>query len=89
MRGVERRIEADLDPAVLSVAAVFVSRWDVAVADQVPQELRSRLGIAVATQAYRAYRALVYETPGFETYFRQSTPLPEISDLKIGSRPAS
>jgi phosphoenolpyruvate carboxylase len=39
--------------------------------------------------AFRAYRALVYETPGFEVYFRQSTPLQEISDLKIGSRPAS
>jgi phosphoenolpyruvate carboxylase len=44
---------------------------------------------AFSAEAYRAYRALVYETPGFETYFRQSTPLPEISDLKIGSRPAS
>ena len=42
---------------------------------------------AFSAEAYRAYRALVYETPGFETYFRQSTPLPEISDLKIGSRP--
>jgi phosphoenolpyruvate carboxylase len=44
---------------------------------------------AFSAEAYRAYRALVYETPGFETYFRQSTPLPEISNLKIGSRPAS
>ena len=44
---------------------------------------------AFSDAAYRAYRALVYETPRFETYFRQSTPLPEISDLKIGSRPAS
>jgi phosphoenolpyruvate carboxylase len=35
------------------------------------------------------YRSLVYDTPGFVDYFRQSTPLPEISDLKIGSRPAS
>jgi phosphoenolpyruvate carboxylase len=42
-----------------------------------------------SAEAYRAYRALVYETPGFDLYFRQSTPLPEISDLKIGSRPAS
>ena len=42
-----------------------------------------------SSEAYHAYRALVYETAGFETYFRQSTPLPEISDLKIGSRPAS
>jgi len=40
-------------------------------------------------EAYKAYRSLVYETPGFDLYFRQSTPLPEISDLKIGSRPAS
>ena len=39
--------------------------------------------------AYRRYRALVYETPDFDRYFRESTPLPEISDLKIGSRPAS
>jgi phosphoenolpyruvate carboxylase len=42
-----------------------------------------------SAEAYRAYRELVYETPGFDIYFRQSTPLPEISDLKIGSRPAS
>jgi phosphoenolpyruvate carboxylase len=39
--------------------------------------------------AYKSYRALVYDVPGFADYFRQSTPLPEISDLKIGSRPAS
>jgi phosphoenolpyruvate carboxylase len=39
--------------------------------------------------AYKAYRALVYESTGFDVYFRQSTPLPEITDLKIGSRPAS
>jgi phosphoenolpyruvate carboxylase len=39
--------------------------------------------------AFRAYRGLVYETPGFEAYFRQATPLLEIADLKIGSRPAS
>ena len=42
-----------------------------------------------SSDAYATYRALVYETPGFETYFRQSTPLPEISNLKIGSRPSS
>jgi phosphoenolpyruvate carboxylase len=43
----------------------------------------------LSARAYAAYRALVYETPGFDVYFRQATPLPEISDLKIGSRPAS
>ena len=59
MRGVERRIEAGLDATIPSVASIFVSRWDVAVADEVPQELRNRLGIAVAKQAYRAYRELL------------------------------
>jgi transaldolase len=59
MRGVERRIEAGLDPAVPSVASIFVSRWDVAVADEAPDELRNRLGIAVARQSYRAYRELL------------------------------
>jgi phosphoenolpyruvate carboxylase len=39
--------------------------------------------------AFTAYRDLVYETEGFETYFRQSTPLAEIATLNIGSRPSS
>ena len=44
---------------------------------------------AFSNAAFGAYRALVYETPGFEVYFRQATPLLEITQLKIGSRPAS
>jgi transaldolase len=59
MRGVERRIEAGLDPAVPSVASIFVSRWDVAVADEAPAKLRNQLGIAEAKLAYRAYRELL------------------------------
>ena len=43
----------------------------------------------LATQAFEAYRALVYETPGFERYFWESTVISEISQLNIGSRPAS
>jgi phosphoenolpyruvate carboxylase len=43
----------------------------------------------LSKDAFRAYRALVYETPGFAAFFRQMTPLTEISELKIGSRPAS
>ena len=58
MRGVERRIAAGLDPDVRSVASLFISRWDVAVASQVPTELRNRLGVAVAQQTYVAARAL-------------------------------
>ncbi len=59
MRGIERRIEAGLDPSVPSVASLFISRWDVAVADEVPAELRNRLGIAIGKRAYRAYRELL------------------------------
>jgi transaldolase len=59
MRGIERRIEAGLDPNVASVASIFMSRWDVAVAEQVPDELVNRLGIAVGGRAYRAYRELL------------------------------
>jgi len=58
-RGVERRIEAGLNPAVPSVASIFLSRWDVAVAGQVPEELHNRLGVAVGGQAYCAYRRLL------------------------------
>jgi transaldolase len=57
-RGVERRIEAGLDPAVGSVASVFISRWDVAVAAKVPESLRDQLGIAIAKRTYKAYREL-------------------------------
>ena len=59
LRGIERRIAAGLDPKVRSVASIFVSRWDVAVKDRVPQPLRNRLGIAIAARAYKAYRELL------------------------------
>jgi transaldolase len=59
MRGIERRIEAGLDPVVPSVASIFMSRWDVAVAKEVPDSLVNRLGIAVGGRAYRAYNELL------------------------------
>jgi transaldolase len=59
MRGIERRIEAGLNPVVGSVASVFVSRWDGAVASKVPEELRNRLGIAISGRIYKAYRSLL------------------------------
>jgi transaldolase len=59
MRGIERRIAAGLDPKVGSVASLFVSRWDVAVKDKVPDGLRNRLGIAIAMRTYKAYRDLL------------------------------
>jgi len=59
MRGIERRIDAGLNPKVGSVASVFVSRWDTAVAGKVPPELMNRLGIAIARRTYQEYVKLL------------------------------
>jgi transaldolase len=59
LRGIERRVSAGLNPDVGSVASLFVSRWDVAVAKKVPKSLRNQLGIAVAWDAYGKYRTLL------------------------------
>lgn len=55
LRGIERRIEAGLNPRVASVASVFISRWDTAAAGKVPGSLENQLGLAVARQTYQAY----------------------------------
>jgi transaldolase len=59
LRGIERRVEAGLKPDVGSVASVFVSRWDAAVASKVSDQLRNRLGIAIAMRTYAAARRLL------------------------------
>jgi transaldolase len=59
MRGIERRIAAGLDPGVHSVASLFVSRWDVAVRDEISPQFQNRLGIAIAMRTYAAYRELL------------------------------
>jgi len=55
LRGIERRLDAGLSPDVASVASLFISRWDVAVAGKLPDALHMKLGIAVGCQAYKAY----------------------------------
>src|SRR5712692_7394879 len=59
LRGIERRIDAGLKPAVGSVASLFISRWDAAVMGKVPEALRNQLGIAMAQRTYQAYRTLL------------------------------
>ena len=59
MKGIERRIEAGLDADVPSVLSLFISRWDVAVQDQVPDEIKNTLGIAVGKATYRAWREML------------------------------
>jgi len=68
LRGIERRIEAGLDPNVGSVASVFISRWDAAVAGKVPEALTNQLGIAIAKRTYRAYRTLL-DTPRWQRVY--------------------
>jgi transaldolase len=59
LRGVERRIDSGLNPDVASVASVFISRWDTAVAAKVPEAMQNHLGIAVGKQTFKAYRAFL------------------------------
>ena len=59
LRGIERRIDAGLNPKVGSVASLFVSRWDTAVAGKVPPQLTNKLGIAIARRAYEEYIELL------------------------------
>jgi transaldolase len=59
MKGIERRIEAGLDPDVPSVLSLFISRWDVAIHDDVPEDIQNTLGIAVGKATYRAWRELL------------------------------
>lgn len=66
--GIERRIAAGLNPDVGSVASLFVSRWDVAIADKAPEELRNQLGIAIAGQVYESYRS-VLDSPRWQRIF--------------------
>jgi len=59
LRGIERRMDAGLDPNIGSVASMFISRWDVSVMGKVPQELNDQLGIAIAKRTYKALRTLL------------------------------
>jgi transaldolase len=68
LRGIERRIEAGLNPNVGSVASVFISRWDTAVANKLPESLRDKLGIAMAKRTYKAYRSLLTSPRGQRIY---------------------
>jgi transaldolase len=59
LRGIERRIDAGLNPNIASVASLFISRWDGAIAGKVPDALANRLGIAIGKRCYQAYQQLL------------------------------
>src|SRR5678809_81766 len=68
LRGIERRIDAGLKANVGSVASVFVSRWDTAVNDKAPAQLRNKLGIAIALRTYKAARELLTSSRWIRLY---------------------
>ena len=68
LHGIERRIAAGLNPDVRSVASLFISRWDVAVMDKAPEELRDQLGIAIAQRTYKAYREVLGSSSWLRVY---------------------
>ncbi|SDF28285.1 transaldolase [Terriglobus roseus] len=59
LRGLEQRLAAGLSLDVRSVASVFLSRWDGATMDKVPETLKNKLGIAIGQQVYKAYRDML------------------------------
>ena len=71
-------------------AATLLASLEPTSASDEAQEARFATAMdEISATAFNTYRALVYETDGFKTFFRQMTPLTEIAELKIGSRPAS
>ena len=72
----------------MTAATLLASLEPTAVSPADLARFRAAMGTLSAT-AFAAYRGLVYDNPGFKTFFRQATPIGEITELKIGSRPAS
>ena len=72
----------------ITSATLLASLENASLSDESRRRFAAAMD-SLSKSAFRAYRSLVYETEGFSTFFRQMTPLVEISQLKIGSRPAS
>jgi transaldolase len=85
MKGIERRIEADLDPDVPSVLSLFISRWDVAVHDQVPDEMKNTLGIAVGKATYKAWREML-ESDRWQGLAKQGARLQRLLFASTGTK---
>jgi transaldolase len=68
LRGIERRISMGLRPNVGSVSSLFISCWDAAVMDKIPDELRNQLGMAIAKRTYKAYREFL-SSPRWERVY--------------------
>src|SRR5258706_8654460 len=85
LRGIERRVAAGLPPEVGSVASVFISRWDAAVKDRVPEALRNQLGIAIAKRTYKAHRALL-DSPHWQRVFNEGARPQRLLSARTGTQ---
>jgi transaldolase len=85
MKGIERRIEADLDSDVPSVLSLFISRWDVAIHDQVPDEIKNTLGIAVGKATYKAWREML-ESDRWQGLAKQGARLQRLLFASTGTK---
>jgi len=85
LRGIERRIDAGLSPFVASVASLFVSRWDVAVAGKVPPALDVQLGVAVGRQVYKAYCDVV-ASPRYRRVMNEGAPVQRLLLASTGTK---
>jgi transaldolase len=85
MKGLERRIEAGLVPDLHSVLSLFVSRWDVAVHDDVPDEIKNTLGIAVGKSTYRAWREML-ESDRWKGLAAKGAPLQRLLFASTGTK---
>ena len=74
LRGIERRISAGLNPNVTSVASVFVSRWDVAVAHKVSEKLHNQLGVAIGKRIYKAASGVLSSPRWLRAYNQGARP---------------
>jgi transaldolase len=85
MKGIERRISDGLDPKVPSVLSLFISRWDVSVHDEVPEEMQNTLGVAVGKTTYRAWRELL-ESDRWEDLAEQGAMLQRLLFASTGTK---
>jgi phosphoenolpyruvate carboxylase len=82
------RESAALNLEAMAAATVLATMEPVALSAADTKRFTDAMDV-ISASAFKAYRGLVYDTPGFRTFFRQMTPIAEIATLKIGSRPAS
>lgn len=85
LRAIERRIAAGLNPNVHSVASLFISRWDVAVASKVPDTLKDQLGIAIGKEAYKAYCQLI-QSPRYLKLLNAGAPVQRLLLASTGTK---